>query len=513
MRLFGSHTFLSTQWQPTRGLWKRRSELRVRTAAHFDRSTRLGILLMIPSRCRSAVLFPGVLCCASLLFSVVCLAASAASLPMVAGVEFDARNQEGTVLVRGAARLRAGQVLVLSTTKDYGGKPLARPRMPRVVFETDRNPSFSIEAGARLVIEGEPGQPVTWLTEPADPLVKPLVKLGRGAETELRHVSFINIALRVEGEAHSLSDVSVQFAGDQPAFTFAGTRGTFDHLFVHHSTWGFSFEPLEGQPCDLTIRDSSIRSCVKGTGGSTYLAGGSLRSALAPDGRKHQVRFIGVDWDSLWDDLTGTELRASGQRPRIVAMGDSIAQGCCRYVNFWNYLPGNDDIEHSWPYQLQLRLPEFFVINKGEGGYLTTQMMARLPGIIEKIRPQYCYLGGGTNDMRANFPPGQIVRNYRTMWLEMRRAGIVPIQLAITPNNVHPDWETRIKQTNALLKDACERESVRFEDVYSLLVAPSGWGLDPAYDPGDGLHPNKKGYKRMADSLFVPVHSGGAQSR
>jgi lysophospholipase L1-like esterase len=466
---------------------------------------------MTGSGCRSVALFLGTLSCASLLISGGHRVNSPASAVTVAGVEFDARSQPGTLLVSGAAVLHAGQVLVLSATKDYSGKPLANPRMPRVVFKADQNASFSVEPGARLVVEGEPGQPVTWLTEPEDPAVKPVVRLARGAKTEMKHVSLINVALRVEGGGHSLSDVSVQFAGDQPAFTFAGARGVFDHLFAHHSTWGFSFEPLDGLTCDLTIRDSTIRSCAKGTGmrdpnPSTYLAGGSLRSIPAATGR-HDIKFVRVDWDPVWGDLKGAELRASGQRPRIVTIGDSIGQGCCKYVNFWNYLPGNDEIEHSWPYQLQLRLPEFFVINKAEGGNLTTEMMARLPAIIEKIRPQYCYIGGGTNDVfRTNFPPEQTVGNYRSMWLELKRAGIVPIQLAITPETVHPDLEARIKKTNALLKVASEQEGVRFEDVYSLLAGPSGSGLDPAYDPGDGLHPNKKGYKRMADSLFVPAH-------
>jgi lysophospholipase L1-like esterase len=343
---------------------------------------------------------------------------------------------------------------------------------------------------------------------------KPVMTLARGSKTEMNHVSFINVALRIEGAGHSLSDVAVQFAGDQPAFTFAGVRGSFDHLFAHHSTWGFSFEPLQGEACNLVIRDSMIRSCAKGTDRkspdpSTYLAGGSLRAIPLAKGHKHHVTFERVDWDPLWDDLNSTDFRATGQRPRIVAMGDSISQGCCRYVNFWNYLDGNDDIEHSWPYQLQLRIPEFFVVNKGEGGYLTTQMIARLPGIIAKIQPKYCYIGGGTNDIfRTNFIPEQTVSNYRTMWLMLRRAQIVPIQLAITPQVVHPDLEPRIQKTNALLKEACKQDKVRFEDVYTLLVRPSGSGLDPAYDPGDGLHPNKKGYTRMAQSLFVPPNTG-----
>lgn len=249
-------------------------------------------LTMTGSRCRSVALFLGTLSCASLLISGGHRVNSPASAVTVAGVEFDARSQPGTLLVSGASVLHAGQVLVLSATKDYSGKPLANPRMPRVVFKADQNASFSVQPGARLVIEGELGQPVTWLTEPEDPAVKPVVILARGAKTEMKHVSLINVALRVEGGGHSLSDVSVQFAGDQPAFTFAGARGVFDHLFAHHSTWGFSFEPLDGLTCDLTIRDSTIRSCAKGTG-MREPNPADQRSALCPFSLEglHAVRF------------------------------------------------------------------------------------------------------------------------------------------------------------------------------------------------------------------------------
>jgi lysophospholipase L1-like esterase len=476
---------------------------------------------MIRLQCHTVAAVLATLFCTSLPCTAKHLALSTSRASTIEGIEFDAHNQPGSVVVTAAAVLHPGQRLVLSPTKNYDGTPLIRPRTLRIVFETNRNASLRVETGARLVIEGEPGLPISCVAEPEDPAVKPVVVFAQGGRTELRHVSFFNIALRLEGSGHVMSDVSVQYAGDQPAFTFAGTRGNFDHLFAHHSTWGFSFEPLAGLSSDLTIRDSTIRSCAKGTGmrdpnPSTYVAGGSLRSIPAKKGR-HRIRFIRVDWDPVWDELKRTEIRASGQRPRIVTIGDSIGQGCCRYVNFWNYLPGNDDIEHSWPYQLQLRVPDFFVINKAEGGNLTTEMMARLPAIIQKIRPKYCYIGGGTNDVfRTSWPPEQTVENYRSMWLQLKRAGIVPIQLAITPQTVHPELEARIKKTNALLRVASERDGVRFEDVYTLLESPSGSGLDPAYDPGDGLHPNKKGYKKLADSLFVPAldsaKSGGNAS-
>ena len=115
------------------------------------------------------------------------------------------------------------------------------------------------------------------------------------------------------------------------------------------------------------------------------------------------------------------------------------------------------------------------------------------------------------NDIyRTNLTPEQMVSNYRTMWLELKKAGIVPIQLAITPQNSRPLEEDRIKKTNAALKDACKQEDVRFEDVYSVLTGPSGRGLDRAYDPGDGIHPNKKGYVRIAQSLFVPARDSAA---
>jgi lysophospholipase L1-like esterase len=431
------------------------------------------------------------------------------------GIEAKANQDGELVMIRGAAVLHSGESLVLSPARGLDGTPMLRPRLVAVRFVADGKTSLTIEPGARLIADGEPGTPIVFASDPVDPDTKPAVTVRSGAHTAWTHVSFINVALRVEGAGHALSDVSVQFAGDQPAFTFAGAQGTFDHLLAHHSTWGFSFEPLQGRRCRLTIRDSVIRSCARSTGRkesepSTYVVGGSIRS-IPPPGSKHEVRFDRVDWDPLWDDTQGLQLRASGQRPRIVAIGDSIAQGCCRYVNFWNYLDGNDDIEHSWPYQLQLRVPQYFVINKGEGGYLTTQMMARLPSIIEKIRPEYCYIGGGTNDIfRTNFTPEQTDDNYRTMWRQLRAAGIVPIQLAITPETVHPELQSRIARTNALLKEAARQDAVRFEDVYSLLVSPSSANLDPAYDPGDGLHPNKLGYQKMAQSLYVPGADPGS---
>src|SRR3984885_11672253 len=434
---------------------------------------------------------------------ILFLAGGASSVAWSA-VELDASGVPGSIRVRGTTVLRAGETLVISPYLNYNGRNSGTHRPVRAVFDADLKSSLTVQSGATLIVSGESDHPIEFVTDPPDPRVKGLLSISAGAKAELRNVSFINIALRIEGGRAALSHVSVQYGGDQPAFTFAGATGDFDHLFAHHCTWGFSLTSLHNMNCRITLRDSMVRSCAKGSPGSTYESGGALQAVPDPGGVKQRLDLIRVDWDPSWDRLRAAEVHVSGSRPRIVAMGDSIAQGCCKYVNFWNYLPGNDDIEHSWPYNLQQRTSDFFVINKAEGGFVTGQMLAALPAIIERVLPSYCYLGGGTNDLGADVPAGTVVRNFQSMWSMLKAAGITAVQLAITPTTKYPERESSIVLINSRLREASAAAGVRFEDVYTLLASKSGPGLDKAYDPGDGLHLNKAGYRKIATFLWVP---------
>ena len=435
-----------------------------------------------------------------------CVGASAAltavqhSLAQDQGLELDAGGKPGLVRIRGKLVLRAGQKLVLSPNRGYDGKRLRTPRPVRAIVDTNSAASLTIERGARLIVEGSHNEPIEWSTVPVDPELKPLLWLKDDSHSKLHNVSFINIGIRVEGNTHSLQHVSSQYTGDLPAFTFAGVEGKFLGLFAHHSTWGFSFEGRGDRPCSVSILDSCIRSCAKGAKGARYASGGAVR---ASGSQRHRIRFENVDWDPSWDLLDSADFHSSGGRPRIVALGDSIVQGSPQYVNFWNYIKGNDDLESSWPYLFEQRAKRFFVINKGEGGFITDEMLNRLPGIIKKIHPQYCFLGGGTNNLSGHSTPTQVFDDFRTMWRMLQAADIVPIQLAITPNSRYPAREDLIQQTNAMLRRACAEKSIRFEDVYTLLVDSSGRGLDKAYDVG-GLHLNKAGYQKLANFLQVP---------
>jgi hypothetical protein len=90
--------------------------------------------------------------CALVLLSMITSAAQSRTL-VFEGIQLDARNQPGTVLVRGHAVLHAGQTLILSTKRGYEGESLAQPRRPQVTFLSDGKTSLTIEAGARLVVD------------------------------------------------------------------------------------------------------------------------------------------------------------------------------------------------------------------------------------------------------------------------------------------------------------------------------------------------------------------------
>src|ERR1035437_10075316 len=108
---------------------------------------------------RSSQAHLGIFCLTLILLSAVGHSATySASAETIKGVEFDASNQLGRVVVTGPVVLHARQVLVLSATKDYDGKPLAHPRIPKVFFDMSRDASLWVESGARLEIEGDEGQ-------------------------------------------------------------------------------------------------------------------------------------------------------------------------------------------------------------------------------------------------------------------------------------------------------------------------------------------------------------------
>jgi lysophospholipase L1-like esterase len=192
------------------------------------------------------------------------------------------------------------------------------------------------------------------------------------------------------------------------------------------------------------------------------------------------------DWNQLGRYHTDNELlKAQPAEPgRVVFLGDSITDG--------------------W------RLPESFpgkpYVNRGISGQTTPQMLVRLFPDVIALKPAALIVLAGTNDIARNTGPTtlpMIANNFRAITELAQTHGIKVILCSVLPVS---DYTSR-KQTerrppadilrlNAWIKEYAAKSKAIYADYFSATVDEKGMLRDG--DSGDGLHPNAKGYARMA---------------
>ena len=190
---------------------------------------------------------------------------------------------------------------------------------------------------------------------------------------------------------------------------------------------------------------------------------------------------------------------------RIVAFGNSMTEG----VDGDTHTPA-----FPYPMQLQTMLSDryydqtFAVFNEGRGGELVSDGLRRLPGRIAADSPQVVLLLEGVNDI--NFPGGDV--NIPTMadtlrnMLKITNSQGIPALLGTLvpqrPGGSKAGNPSGIERANRQIRDVAAREGATVIDLYQ------GFGGSPdPYIGADGLHPNRDGYRRMAELFFDAIRA------
>ncbi len=190
-----------------------------------------------------------------------------------------------------------------------------------------------------------------------------------------------------------------------------------------------------------------------------------------------------TDWANLCRYAAeNAQVAASGSRPRVVFLGDSITE---------NWLLGD---------------PALFgpaVLNRGIGGQTTPQILLRFYQDVVMLRPRAVHIMAGVTDIMGNQGPSSdaaIVNNIRAM-IDIAKANGIRVMLAgITPSQAflaRPDVDLRprISEVNRQLALLAVEERISFVD-YSPALANAAGGLNASLG-NDGLHPNRAGYAAM----------------
>ncbi|MRR56315.1 MAG: arylesterase [Deltaproteobacteria bacterium] len=168
----------------------------------------------------------------------------------------------------------------------------------------------------------------------------------------------------------------------------------------------------------------------------------------------------------------------------VLAFGDSLTYGT-------GALP-----EQSYPAVLQ-NLISRTVINAGVPGETTSEGLARLPHFLERFRPAVVLLCLGANDMLRGLDEGAAAENLREMIRLSKKQGAQVVLIGVPRPNLlvsTPEFYSQIADEFSLpyLGNAM-REVLKKNSLKS-----------------DFIHPNAKGYRKIAEGIALFLRKSGA---
>lgn len=169
----------------------------------------------------------------------------------------------------------------------------------------------------------------------------------------------------------------------------------------------------------------------------------------------------------------------------ILAFGDSLTFGT------------GADKEQSYPAVLA-RLTGLTVINAGIPGEVTAQGVKRLPALLDRYKPQLLLLCHGGNDLLRKTGTSTTRANLESMILEAEQRNIPTMLIGV------PQPALMFLEAAPVYSDIATQYGL----VYEGEILPEV-EADNALK-SDRIHPNAKGYKRMADAIKQRLRESGA---
>lgn len=168
----------------------------------------------------------------------------------------------------------------------------------------------------------------------------------------------------------------------------------------------------------------------------------------------------------------------------IVAFGDSLTFGT-----------GAKESE-SYPVVLS-GLISRKVVRSGVPGEVTEQGLARLPDVIEEHQPKLMIICLGGNDMLRKLSDTQTKANLRAIIKMIKDKGIAVMLIGVPKPAV-------LTSAPAFYAEIAQEFAIPYEGKIVTSV------LYTADEKSDPIHPNAKGYRRMAEAVASLLKKSGA---
>jgi lysophospholipase L1-like esterase len=195
---------------------------------------------------------------------------------------------------------------------------------------------------------------------------------------------------------------------------------------------------------------------------------------------------------------------------KATAFGDSITAGELGGVGLsvrgFRSVTNNVLTSNNYPNNLQSMLrgldPNWRVVNRGLGGEVTRLGAQRIPGVLAVDRPGFILIMEGTNDATLEIDPKSIVGNLDSMVSRAMESHTIPILATIPPNfRNDPGAQSIIDETNPMIRTLARTRGIVLAEIFDNMNDRSLFGT-PERGINDPLHPNERGYVRMASIWF-----------
>jgi acyl-CoA thioesterase-1 len=177
---------------------------------------------------------------------------------------------------------------------------------------------------------------------------------------------------------------------------------------------------------------------------------------------------------------------AEDERPRIVALGDSLTAGL------------GVGPQESYPAQLQQRLQALKyphrVINAGVSGDTSAGGLRRIPWILQG-KPVWVLLELGVNDGLRGLSLDQTRSNLQQMIVRLREAGV---KVLLAGMKLPPNYGKDYTEAFEAIYPALAKE-------YRLPFIPfflEGVAASPVLNQPDGIHPTAEGYRLIVEEVL-----------
>jgi hypothetical protein len=217
------------------------------------------------------------------------------------------------------------------------------------------------------------------------------------------------------------------------------------------------------------------------------LAAKVMDPALAEARARADADLRQADWPNLGRyQGDNAKIIASGMRPDLVFMGDSITE-TWRVADPGFFRPGR--------------------VCRGIAGQTSPQMLVRFWPDVIALRPRAVHILGGTNDIAGNTGPSTPHRfqcNLRAMAELALGHGVRVLLGALPPAGAFPwaggeDPRPWIAELNGELRTLAAERGLTFVDYHRPLAV--GTGAMRAEFTNDGVHPNRRGFEVMRQTL------------